>query len=148
MLTFPSEQTLAALSFAMANLAGQLKCSVFPCCVKPFLAVMSLQGAALINVKHSRYYFINTKLPLSGTKLRSSIEQFLYMLLCAVIVDQCIVFQKGGERNHQQKQFGNTYFCKPTVLYALTVYLSKPSQQGTLWGRNCLSKQKYTVCKT
>ena len=77
MLTFPSEQTLAALSFAMANLAGELKCSVFPCSVKPFLAVMSLQGAALINVKHSRYYFINTKLPLSGTKLRSSIEQFL-----------------------------------------------------------------------
>lgn len=62
---------------------------------------MPLQGAALINAKHSRYYLINTKLPLSGTKLRSFIEQFLYMLESP---DQYIVFQKGGKKNLSQKQ--------------------------------------------
>lgn len=30
MLTFPSEQTLAALSFAMANLAGEFDAQCFP----------------------------------------------------------------------------------------------------------------------
>lgn len=58
----------------------------FSCCVKPLMAVMSLQGAALINAKHSSYSLINTKLPISGTKLRSFTEQFLYMLLLRAAV--------------------------------------------------------------
>jgi len=50
------------------------------------------------------------------------------------------ISERRGEKSVVKAEFGNTYFCKPTVLSALTVYLSKPSQQGILWGRNYLSK--------
>lgn len=64
------------------------------------MAVMSLQGAALINAKHSSYYLINTKLPISGAKLRSFIEQFLYMLLRAAIIRPG---KKGREINSKSR---------------------------------------------
>lgn len=125
MLTFPSGQTLAALCFAMADLVGDLRC-----CVKQFLAVMSLQGAALINVKHSRYYLINTKLPLSGTKLRSFIEQFLYTPLCGGVVGpmHCIS-ERRGEKSIPKAEFGNTCFCKPTILSALCTLVNPVNRE-------------------
>lgn len=117
MLVFPSEPDICCSVFHCSRLVGEFRCSEFSCCVKPFLSVMSLQGAALINAKHSRYYLINTKLPLSGTKFRSFIEQFLYMLLCAGIIRpmHCIS-RRRGEKSITKAEFGNTYSCKPTAL--------------------------------
>lgn len=118
------------LCFIVAGLAREFRGSEFSCCVKPLMAVMSLQGAALINAKHSSYYLINTKLPLSGTTLRPFIEQFLCMLLCTGIIRpiHCISGRM-GEKSAAKPEFGNNYFCKPTTLSMLCILVNPVKRQ-------------------
>lgn len=122
---FQVSQTFAALCFTVAGLVGESRCSEFSCCVKPFLAVMSLQGAALINAKCSRYYLINTKLPLSGTKFRSFIEQFLSMLLCWNHQTNTLYFRKEGRELYSKSRIWKHLFLQTNNSF-YTVYLSNP----------------------